>query len=350
MIPINVHVQSPKIRLIFITPPQRPYTGEVSSVNTPNGHGNEVIRTPVQTDPPPDTAVAIGDSAKRRRYSHSISPYTSPYRQPQPLPDHDPIPVSKPVPKQARHSLPKATKPKPPPRPLHTQAPTRTQPTREPQPGSSRGTPTIEDRERIVLPKVARIVARVNGTPPKSDIQSEADFIIAEAAKRRQEAKDSGQVCDDDDTALTPPLGQSTTSSTKHGNLRSPPELITGQDPTGHGTTDSYGDDDEDEEDDFDKAFEKVQEAYRNGIQPHHNSRAPQERSVPIEGLEDADPPEWRPDQRPTVVLAPGRDRALPTDEVQRAHRLGFDGLTDDLATDALGFVNNVRVSPIICN
>lgn len=108
----------------------------------------------------------------------------------------------------------------------------------------------------------------------------------------------------------------------------------------------SYDEDVEEEDDfDFDTAFEKVQEAYRNGIQPHNNPRAPQERSVPINGMEDADPPEWRPDQRPEIVLAPGRDRVLPEDEVQRAHRQGLDGLTPDLATDALGFVNNVRVS-----
>jgi hypothetical protein len=146
-----------------------------------------------------------------------------------------------------------------------------------------------------------------------------------------------------DDTLTTPPLvGHSASSSGRYNAPLSPPQSSSsGPEPI---IRELY-DDDDDEEDDFDAAFEKVQEAYRNGIQPHNNPRAPQECSVPIDGLEDANPPEWRSDQRPGVVLAPGRDRTLPADDIQRAHRQGFDGLTPDLESDAKGFVNNVRVS-----
>lgn len=185
------------------------------------------------------------------------------------------------------------------------------------------------------------------GTPSESDVRSEAAFIIAQAELRRQEAAAAAAAVKPSDpeiNASTPGMsaGQGSSYSGHYNAPPSPPQSSSiRSDPI---IRHPAAIDDEAEED-FDAAYERVQEAYRNGIRPCHNPRAPQERSVPINGMEDAKPPEWRTDQRPGVVLAPGRDRALPTDKMDLAHRQGFDGLTDDLEIDAQGFVNNVRVS-----
>jgi hypothetical protein len=103
--------------------------------------------------------------------------------------------------------------------------------------------------------------------------------------------------------------------------------------------------DDEESFDDFDAAFEKVQEAYRNGIRPINRPDAPrQERSVPIFGVEDAESPEWVAEQGSKVVIAPRKDRPIPKNDAERAHRDGFEGLTPMLASDAAGFMDNVKV------
>jgi hypothetical protein len=94
----------------------------------------------------------------------------------------------------------------------------------------------------------------------------------------------------------------------------------------------------------FDAAFENIKRAYRNGIRPSRNPYAPQARSVPVYGLEDANPPEWLDEQPPMIVTAPRSDRALPDDPAGRAYREGLDSLSDALATDAQGFLDNVKV------
>ena len=60
-------------------------------------------------------------------------------------------------------------------------------------------------------------------------------------------------------------------------------------------------------------------------------------------------PPRFHEGQRPTIVLAPpGGNRAKAKDKMDKAHQEGFEGLTAELEADALGFVENVRVSAII--
>jgi hypothetical protein len=96
--------------------------------------------------------------------------------------------------------------------------------------------------------------------------------------------------------------------------------------------------------DDFDEAYEKVKEAYRRGIRPSNNPNAPQERSVPIFGMEDAEPPEWIEEHGSVLAVAPRKDRLVPKDDMERAYQQGFEGLPTTLSDDSGGFVTNVRV------
>jgi hypothetical protein len=99
--------------------------------------------------------------------------------------------------------------------------------------------------------------------------------------------------------------------------------------------------------DDFDEAYEKVKEAYRRGIRPSNNPNAPQERSVPIFGVEDAEPPEWIEEHGSVLAVAPRKDRPLPKDDMERAYQQGFEGLPTTLSDDSGGFVTNVRVGSL---
>lgn len=311
----------------------------------PRPYWRPAVDTPIFVNPTPDSGsrdspdIFEPEPKRARRNSFSTTTLANPY--PQPSFPHDIL--NKPA-AAPRHSLPKSKPPRP--------APTRLQPGRggdHTQPNSARATPAAEDRERPALPpptRVPRSGMGVDGAmPPDSDVRSEAAYIIAQAAKRRDAAAAAAAA------RVTPPATESTphtsaaSSSNAYAHPLSPPQsLSTGPEPI----IVNYSND-EAEEEDFDTAFEKVQEAYRKGIRPHRNPLAPQERTVPIRGMEDAHPPEWRSDQRPGIALAPGRDRTKPTDKDDLAHSQGYDGLTDALNSDATGFVNNVKVCHSSC-
>lgn len=98
-------------------------------------------------------------------------------------------------------------------------------------------------------------------------------------------------------------------------------------------------------EEPFEVQFARVQEAYAHGIKYRIHPDAPCERSVPVKGLDDANPPEFERDASPQVVLAPAESKKVqPRDGVEKAHREGYEGLREDLEIDAQGFVNNVKV------
>lgn len=325
-----------KLRLTLPQIGKRPSAGEKSSSLLQNGSREGI-----------ETVESVPEPKKPRRNSFSTAPDPIPYPQPQPpsQPASDVVLKSVKV-TGPRHSLPKAKLPRP--QPVATSS--RMQPTRsgggggDTQPSSARATPAAEEKDRSHPLRVPRVPLGVRiDTTTENDIRSEAAYIIAQAALRRQE---SAAIKANDPTVngSTPSIsaGQASSSSGNCNLPPSPPQSSSARsDPIIHYRPTVNVDA---EEDDFDTAFEKVQAAYRNGIRPHNNPRAPQERSVPINGMEDAHPPEWRSDQRPGIALAPGRDRIPPTDKMELAHRQGFDGLTDDLEIDAQGFVNNVRV------
>jgi hypothetical protein len=174
-----------------------------------------------------------------------------------------------------------------------------------------------------------------------AEIRNEATMLVAQAEERRQMLADSHPVPD-----LSSPNNDDLTPASSTRLIRPMSPSRTGQRTPRIRTL--ADDDDPDPSDDFDAAFdadfEKVKEAYTRGIRPCNNPLAPQEHSVPIYGLEDANPPEWHEDQPPTVVTAPRRDRALPDDPVQRGHRLGLDGMTHDISVDSAGFITNIKV------
>jgi hypothetical protein len=244
-----------------------------------------------------------------------------------------------------RHSLPKqaAKKPRP------STGPIRSQPIRgDTQPSTARATPNVTPDERTTttprnlenLPAKTLRAARPldQHAQPDTEIRNEASMIIAaHAAKHRELLADSLP-------ALSSPNDEVTPSSR---GFRPMSPLRTGQTDTQIVTP---ADDDivrDESSDDFDTTFdadlEKVKDAYRHGIRPCNNPYAPQQYSVPVYGLEDANPPEWLENQPSTIVTAPRRDRVLPTDPIERAHRQGFDGLNPELAADAAGFV---KVNP----
>jgi hypothetical protein len=252
---------------------------------------------------------------------------------------------SEPVPKTAnapapRHSLPKV---KPPPKTARA-GPSRSHPNRgDTQPSTARATPILTPDDRPIRPprddttsKPLRAIRSLDQSSPLgSEIRNEASLILASAAKHRED----NPLLSSPDDELTP------ASSTR---LVRPMSPHTGRPEPRIRTTSADEDQESDDGEDFDTALEKVKQAYRNGIRPCNNPHAPQERSVPIYGLEDANPPEWLDDQLPTIVPAPRRDRVLPTDPAGRAYREGFEGLTEELAVDAEGFLDNVKVGPHI--
>jgi hypothetical protein len=168
-------------------------------------------------------------------------------------------------------------------------------------------------------------------------------MLIAEAAKHRKTS---------DPQSAAPLLERqnSTTYWNRAPRPAPPPAICPEPGYRYHDSIELEGDDiddadDEESFDDFDAAFEKVQEAYRNGIRPINRPDAPrQERSVPIFGVEDAESPEWVAEQGSKVVIAPRKDRPIPKNDAERAHRDGFEGLTPMLASDAAGFMDNVKV------
>lgn len=179
--------------------------------------------------------------------------------------------------------------------------------------------------------------------PLDTEIRNEASMIIERARQHRELVSDSHPLpglSSPDVDEITP------SSSTRLIRPMSPSRTGQTQARVRLSTDDEadYDDSSEDFDAAFDAEFEKVKDAYTRGIRPCNNAFAPQQHSVPVYGLEDATPPEWPQDDSPTIVTAPRRDRMLPRDPHELAHRLGLNGLTRDLGTDAAGFVTNVRV------
>ena len=282
-----------------------------------------------QSQPPAPSRPAQAERVNKRvrRYSFSASSVSPAPSEPVPKTANPPAP---------RHSLPKV---KPAPK-IARPGPSRSQPNRgDTQPSTARATPINTPDDRPTKPprddttaKPSRATRLLDQSSPLgSEIRNEASLILASAAKHRED----NPLLSSPDDELTP------ASSTRLVRPMSP--NTGGLEPRIRNTS---ADEDEASEhgEDFDTALEKVKQAYRNGIRPCNNPYAPQERSVPVHGLEDANPPEWLDDQPPMIVPAPRRDRALPTDPAGRAHREGFEGLSEELAIDADGFLENVKV------
>lgn len=268
----------------------------------------------------------------------------------------DPVEQTIQIPKTAdaprpRHSLPKAKSVIKKARASTLTGQTRSQPSRgDTQPSTARATPTHTPDERPAktprhnedLPTRTSRTARPMDQSPalNSEIREEASQIIARANERRELMSDSHVppfLSSPNDDEITP------ASSTRLYRSMSP-SRTGGTGPRIRMPADNDAESDDDFDAKFDAELEQVKAAYRRGIQPWNNPYAPQQRSVPIYGLEDADPPDWPEDRSPTIVLAPRRDRSLPNDAVGRAHRQGFDGLTDEDATNAHLFVEMVKV------
>ena len=286
----------------------------------------EPLPIPAASQPPP----------KRTRQNSIAASTLSP----------DPIEQTSQVPKTAdaprpRHSLPKAKPITKKPRASMSNGQTRSQPTRGDNQAAA--TPIITPDSRPAKTPREDLPAKTLRTKPMEQspsqtiaVREEASHILARANEHRELTRLPPALSSPDDDETTPASSMRffrPASLSRTGYVEARIKLSV---------------DDEAESEDFDAAFEaefeKVKDAYRQGIQPWNNPYAPQEHSVPVYGLEDAEPPEWTEDQSPSMVLSTHRDRIYPEDIVGLAHRLGYDGLTEALAKDAHGFVENVKV------
>jgi hypothetical protein len=303
--------------------------------------------TPILAAPRiPEQVIQSVQPERQQKRSRPFSLSTSPLSPQAPEnPGQVPKTANRPTP---RHCLPKAKPVTKKPRP--STGNTRAQPTRgDTQPSTARATPiptlnelpakVLRTREDLPSKQLARPMEQTSTLD--AEIRNEATMLVAQAEERRQMLADSHPVPD-----LSSPNNDDLTPASSTRLIRPMSPSRTGQRTPRIRTL--ADDDDLDPSDDFDAAFdadfEKVKEAYTRGIRPCNNPLAPQEHSVPIYGLEDANPPEWSEDQPPTVVTAPRRDRALPDDPVQRGHRLGLDGMTHDISVDSAGFITNIKV------
>jgi len=183
--------------------------------------------------------------------------------------------------------------------------------------------------------------------PQQSDIRLEAAYIIKEAAKRREaDAKSAKRrarmrqregLMEIDDgfgpgTNTPPPTGR------HNGRGNSGDDY----DEDGAGPS-SYGD------------YNNIEYPYT----PISGSRQPNPIELTVYDSyindnktfgqrplqTDPRPPRFKKGQEETIVLAPnGSGRPKARDLVERMHEDGYEGLTSELESDAVGFVENVKV------